>query len=153
MALPTEPVVQIIPMVTIVTVPQLTAAVAGVINVHGTAVPVVDLRVHLELPDLPWQLDTPIILLRVCGRTVGLIVDEVVDVLALDPAQVVPPADVLPPELGSAPVVWGLVNAPGGLLLVLDPDHLFLPHQAQACAQAAEYLRRLLGQNAAGAAP
>ena len=75
-ALPIEPVVRIIEMVTITPIPQVSGVVEGVINVRGAAVPVINLRRHFGLPEIPWGLRTPIILIQIDEQTFGLIVDE-----------------------------------------------------------------------------
>jgi purine-binding chemotaxis protein CheW len=137
-ALPIEPVVQIIPMVTITRVPQIRGPVEGVINVRGAAVPVVDLRRHLDLAKAHIGLHTPIILIRVEGRVVGLIVDDVLDVLHVPESRVARSIDMLPEGLGETPVLQGMVYTPEGPVLMLDCEHLFLPGQAQILAQAAE---------------
>lgn len=140
-ALPIEPVAQIIEMVTITPIPQVNrSSMEGVINVRGATVPVVNLGRHLGLPEAPLQLHTPLILIQTDGRMVGLIVDEVIDVLNLPADQIARPADFLPEGLGGAPILQGLAHTPDGMVLLLDPDHLFLPSQVQALVQAMETL-------------
>jgi purine-binding chemotaxis protein CheW len=143
-ALPIEPIGRILEMVAITPIPQIQRPVAGVINVQGAAVPVVDMRQHFGLPEAPWQLDTHIILSQINGRVVGLIVDEVIDVLDLPADQITPPADILPEELGEAPLLQGLAHVPGGTVLVLNLAHLFRPSQTRALAQAAAALPELV---------
>jgi purine-binding chemotaxis protein CheW len=75
-ALPITPVRQIIEMVTITPLPQINHTVAGVINFHGTLAPVINLRRYLGLDEIPLQLHTPIILVNIFERVVGLIVDQ-----------------------------------------------------------------------------
>jgi len=142
-ALPIAPIVQIIEMVTIRPVPQNKGVAEGVINVQGAAVPVIDLRRHLGLPATFLHLHTPIVLVQVDQLTVGLVVDEVMNVIRLVDDQVVRPADILPEELGEVPLLRGLVHVPEGTVLLLDLKHLFLPSQKQALAQVA---RALLGE-------
>lgn len=142
-ALPIEPVERIVEMVAMTPVPQLEDWVEGIINVHGTAVAVVKLRRHLGLPDAPVQLDTPIVLIRVGGLTVGLIVDEVLDVHELSAEQIAPLTDVLPQELVEAPVLRGLAYVSDKAVLMLDPENLFRPDQLQALAQATEILAQI----------
>jgi len=139
-ALPIEPIVQIIEMVTITPIPQVSNTVEGVINVRGAPVPVVNLRRHLGLLEASLQLHTPIVLVQLGEQMVGLIVDEVLDVLSLPGDQIAHPADILPEGLGEAPILQGLAHIPDDTVLLLDPDHLFLPDQAQALAQAVETL-------------
>lgn len=138
LALPAEAVVQIIPMVTITPVPQLPTAVAGVINVHGSVVPVVNLGYHLGLASCTCELYTPIILVTLGEHTVGLIVDEVLDVVGLAAGLALPADKMLPEGLREAPVVQGLADVGDGLVVILDPCHLFEPDQAQLLAEAVE---------------
>jgi purine-binding chemotaxis protein CheW len=145
-ALPIEPVVQIVEMVAMTPIPQLEDVVEGVINVHGTAVAMVKLRRHIGLPDVPLQLNTPIILMQAGGRTVGLIVDEVVDVLDLPDSQIIRLADVVPEELGKAPVLRALAYGPDKAVLLLDPENLFQPHHLRALAQATEMLSKIAAE-------
>ncbi len=139
-ALPIEPIEQIIEMVTITPIPQVKHLIEGVINVRGAAVPVVNLRRHLGLLEAPLHLHTPIILVQASGRMVALIVDEVIDVLNLPAHRIARPADFLPEGLEGAPVLQGLAHTLDSMVLLLDPEHLFLPSQAQALAQAMEAL-------------
>jgi purine-binding chemotaxis protein CheW len=135
-ALPIEPVVQIVELVAITPIPQLSQVVEGVINVRGAIVPLVNMRRHLGLPEASLHLHTPIVLVRAGERVVGLIVDEVLDVLSLADERIARSADVLPQELGEVPLLQGLARTPDGMVLLLDLEHLFLPHQAQALDQA-----------------
>jgi purine-binding chemotaxis protein CheW len=135
-ALPLEPVAQIIEMVAITPIPQFNHSVEGVVNVRGAIVPVVNLRRHLGLPEASLQLDTPIILVQAGERMVGLIVDAVIDVLNLANGQITRSADILPPGLGETPLLQGLAHTPTGVVLLLDPECLFLPNQRQALAMA-----------------
>lgn len=152
-ALPIEPIVQIIDMVTITSIPQLDAVVEGVINVHGEAVAVVKLRRHFGLSDAPLRLNTPILLTQIGGQTIGLIVDEVTDVLNLSADQVVQLADILPEELGDAPIFRGLTYVSDDAVLMLDHDSLFKPDQLQALAQAAAMLQEAIAKKAAEESP
>ena len=151
-ALPIAHIAQIVEMVTITPVPQAGPAVEGVIHVRGAAVPVVNLRRHFGLPESPLQLHTPIILVETGRWTVGLIVDEVLDVLQLPVAQIARPADVLPADLEATPILQGLARTPGGTLLLLDLEHLFRPDQAQALAQVIAALREKDSSSESGSA-
>lgn len=139
-ALPIEPIQSIIEMVTIHPMPQVTPIVEGVINFHGAAVPVVNMRRHLGLPEKPLQLHTPIILVHHTRQLVGLIVDEVLDVLTRSRRQVVHPRSVLPEGLGEAKLLCGLIQTQEGMVLVLDIEHLFEVQQARALSDAVEAL-------------
>jgi purine-binding chemotaxis protein CheW len=141
-ALPIEPIVQIVEMVAITAIPQVNHSVEGVINYHGVTIPVINLRCHLGLPKAPLGLDTHIIIAKTGGRMVGLIVDQVLQVLELTGrgAQIARADDILPEGLGEASIVRGVVHAPAGTVIVFDLDHLLLPQQARALAQVVDAL-------------
>ena len=66
-------VVEVVRMVAITTIPETPHWLAGVINLRGLVVPVIDLCLRLGLPPCELGLDTPIIIIRVEDRQVGLI--------------------------------------------------------------------------------
>ena len=67
--------------------------IKGVVNLRGVIVPVVDMRVRFGLADVQYNSFTVVIVLNVAGRTVGMVVDSVSDVLELEPGQVKPAPD------------------------------------------------------------
>jgi purine-binding chemotaxis protein CheW len=145
-ALPIESVAQIVEMVAITPIPQLDVVVEGVINLHGEAVAVVKLRRHFGLSDAPLQLNTPILLTKICGQTIGLIVDEVTDVLNLPSDQIVPLSEILPEELEGAPIFRGLTYVADDAVLMLAPDQIFRPDQLEILAQAAHLLQEAIAK-------
>lgn len=62
--------------------------VKGVINLRGVIVPIVDLRMILNLGEAKCDAFTVAIILNLGGRVVGAVVDSVSDVLELDRAQI-----------------------------------------------------------------
>ncbi len=126
-ALPIEPIERIVEMVAVTPIPQAHRSILGVINVRGTVVPVVHLGRHLGLPETDVRLDTHVILVGVGGRSIGLVVDQVMDVLNLTSSQIIAPADILPDGLGDAPLLRGLVQTQAGTLMLLNLDYLFRP--------------------------
>jgi purine-binding chemotaxis protein CheW len=131
-ALSIEPVEQIVEMVTVTPIPQVNALVQGVINVRGKAVPVVNLRRYFGLPEVDRRLDLHIILAKSGAWRVGLVVDQVLNVISLPAGQIICPSEIMPDGLGSVPFLQGLVQSEAGTVLVLDPDRLFLPDQVRS---------------------
>ena len=62
----------------------------GVVNLRGVIVPIVDMRVRFALDDVKYDAFTVVIILNVVGRTVGIVVDSVSDVLELGADQIKP---------------------------------------------------------------
>ena len=57
--------------------------IKGVVNLRGVIVPIVDMRVRFGLDEVKYDSFTVVIILNVAGRTVGMVVDSVSDVLEL----------------------------------------------------------------------
>jgi purine-binding chemotaxis protein CheW len=62
----------------------------GVVNLRGVIVPIVDMRVRFALDDVKYDAFTVVIILNVVGRTIGIVVDSVSDVLELGADQIKP---------------------------------------------------------------
>lgn len=57
--------------------------IKGVVNLRGVIVPIVNMRVRFGLEDVQYNAFAVVIILNVVGRTVGVVVDSVSDVLEL----------------------------------------------------------------------
>ncbi|WP_442909265.1 chemotaxis protein CheW [Ideonella sp. BN130291] len=64
--------------------------VKGVVNLRGTIVPIVDMRLRFNLADAQYNSFTVVIVMNIAGRTMGIVVDSVSDVLELGADQVKP---------------------------------------------------------------
>jgi purine-binding chemotaxis protein CheW len=62
-------------------IPNLPPHVRGVMNLRGTVLPVIDLRMKFRLPAVEYNKFTVIVIAMVQEKTVGLLVDAVSDVL------------------------------------------------------------------------
>ncbi len=130
-----EHVVQIIAMIKLTPVPQSEQVIEGVANIRGKIVPVLSARRHLGLPLLDPQLYTPIILLRAGEKTIGLIVDEVADVIRLPISQVTDAGTVLPEEYQNTGVLDGVVHHGDEVIMLINPRYLLNPTQLRAFRQ------------------
>ena len=93
------------------------AFVKGVVNLRGVIVPIVDLRLRLG-QTAEYSSFTVVIVLNVCNRVVGIVVDSVSDVLELRPDEI-----MAAPEIGSAidtRFVTGLGKVAERMLILLD---------------------------------
>ena len=78
-------------------IPNVPAHVRGVMNLRGTVLPVIDLRMKFNLPAVEYNKFTVIVIATVGEKTVGLLVDAVSDVLMV-PKNAIREA----PDFGSA---------------------------------------------------
>jgi purine-binding chemotaxis protein CheW len=72
-------------------VPGAPAHVAGLVQVRGRVVPVVDARARFGLPPVDRTLDSRVVVGQLGSRTVGLLVDSAREVMKLAPEQLQPP--------------------------------------------------------------
>ena len=73
------------------------AFMKGVVNLRGVIVPVVDMRIKFGLGAPAYDQFTVVIILNIGNRTIGMVVDSVSDVIALQPTQI-----KHAPQMGSA---------------------------------------------------
>jgi purine-binding chemotaxis protein CheW len=66
------------------------AFIKGVINLRGTIVPIVDMRIKFRVGEARYDSFTVVIIMTIANRVVGMVVDSVSDVLTLDPSQIRP---------------------------------------------------------------
>jgi purine-binding chemotaxis protein CheW len=71
--------------------------IKGVLNLRGDIVPIVDLRMKFNVGTVTYDEFTIVIMLNVCDRIVGIVVDAVSDVIKLSSEAILPA-----PEFGAA---------------------------------------------------
>ncbi|GAB6162785.1 chemotaxis protein CheW [Desulfothermus naphthae] len=109
---------EIIRMQNITSVPNAPEFVEGVINLRGRVIPIVDLRKRFGLEEKSHDKATRIIVVKVDDLTVGLIVDEVSEVLRIPVDTVEPP----PPIVAGveSEYIKGVGKLEDRLLILLD---------------------------------
>jgi len=75
---------EIIAPINITHIPKTPPFVKGVINLRGSIIPVVDVRLKFGMQEKETDIDTAIIIYEVDKVSIGFIVDQVEDVLTLD---------------------------------------------------------------------
>ena len=113
---------EIILMGEITRVPQTPHFVKGLINLRSTVIPVIDLRARFGLTEADATDESRIMVVNVAGKTIGIVVDAVSEVLRVSSDQIAPP----PPTVVSLGTEYltGLVKLQKQLLLLLDIDKL-----------------------------
>ena len=103
-------------------VPQTPEFIKGLINLRSTVIPVVDLRLRFDLPSEEPTDETRIMVVNVGGKTLGVIVDAVSEVLRVSQEQIVPP----PPTVAGLghEYLTGLVQLDNRLLILLNIDKI-----------------------------
>jgi purine-binding chemotaxis protein CheW len=94
----------------------------GVINLRGVIVPVIDMRIRLDLGTPTYDQFTIVIVLNIKGNVMGMVVDSVSDVMTLTPDQIRPA-----PELSNAmntKYLIGLGTVDERMLILINIDKL-----------------------------
>ena len=104
-------------------VPQTPRYVKGLINLRSTVIPIVDLKLRFGLPEIEPTDDTRIVVVDVGGKTIGVIVDEVNEVLRVSRDQIAPPPQAV---RGSEEdeYLTGLAKVGDRLLILLDIEQI-----------------------------
>ena len=106
-------------------IPNSPHYLCGVLNLRGTIVPVVDLRLRFDMPARPYTPTTVVVVLKVEGltpRTVGIVVDGVSDAHNVLPEEIKPT-----PDFGTSintDYITGLVSIEDNMMMLLNIDRL-----------------------------
>lgn len=108
----------------VTTIANAPAFIKGVVNLRGTIVPIVDLRIKFGIGNVEYTPFTVVIILNIGGRVVGIVVDSVSDVTMLRPEQV-----RAAPEFAATvdtKFIVGLGTLDERMLIVVDIERLML---------------------------
>lgn len=92
--IPIRDVVQIVGMQKITPLPDFPDYAKGVINLRGSIIPVIDMRIRLKRPEAAYSESTCIIVTSVQGTYLGFIVDTVDEVSDIKSDKIAPPPKV-----------------------------------------------------------
>ncbi|MCZ7583660.1 MAG: chemotaxis protein CheW [Deltaproteobacteria bacterium] len=119
-------------MVAVTELPDSPPEVLGVVNYRGNIIPVVDLRLRFGLAPRESGLNTPIIIAWSGEYACGLVVDEVSEVLSLEPGAVMSPE-----AFGQAAHhIAGVARLDDGLLLIVNPADIVTEETVRQVADA-----------------
>ena len=109
----------IVRMQHITRVPKVQEYLKGVINLRGEVIPVMSARIKMDLPADEYTKSTRIIILKLEQHgTIGVIVDEVKEVVTLETAQIEKVAYASKDEKDN--FIYGIGKYEGGLISLLD---------------------------------
>jgi len=130
-AVHTENVLHILEMCKVTKVPGTPQYLMGVINLRGSVLPIVDLRIKLGMQQAEKTINTCIIAIEITINKMqvimGIIVDSVQAVVEFEKTDLLPP-----PSLGSnyhSEFIVGVTNINDNFIMVLDMDAIFSADQ------------------------
>jgi purine-binding chemotaxis protein CheW len=126
-ALDISKVREVLDFTSITKVPRTPEFMRGVINLRGSVVPVVDIRLKFGMSRTEKTVNTCIIIVEVNvdGESIilGTLADSVQEVLDLDPGQIEPA-----PKIGTrlrTEFIKGMGKSNAGFIIILDVDRIF----------------------------
>jgi purine-binding chemotaxis protein CheW len=96
--------------------------IKGVVNLRGTIVPIVDMRLKFNCSEAEYNSFTVVIILNLRTRIVGIVVDSVSDVLELQPESVKAAPDI--DSVVDNSCILGLGSVSDRMLILLDIERL-----------------------------
>jgi purine-binding chemotaxis protein CheW len=131
-ALRLQAVERVLPSVEVTPLPGAPDIVLGLIEIHGTVLPVVDMRTRFGLPQHEMGLEDRIIIAKTGRRAIGILVDTAGEVIEVDEAAVNREA-VAPPADGT---IEGVFRTADGIVLIHDLEKLLSVGEERALAEA-----------------
>ncbi len=120
---------EIINPLRITSVPSKSELVEGVINLRGAIIPIVDLRKRFAIPEKLWAKDPKYIIVVIGGEIVGIIVDEVLDVVQVSRGAIKPSPQIFSDR--NTDLFLGVCEHNGRLLLLIDLKKALSPALAR----------------------
>ena len=124
-------------LVDVTSLPKAPDFVKGIINLRGTIVPVVDLGLRFGLTGTERSGDTRIVVIESEGHTLGLMVDEVSEVLRIEEEDIDPATNMTSTGI-SVDYVTGVGKVGERLILILAPERLFSSEEREQLGEIAQ---------------
>ena len=116
--IPIADVVQIVGMQEITQVPEFPSYAKGIINLHGSVTPLIDVRLRFGRDERAYDERTCIIVTLIEDRTVGLIVDEVDAVTIISDGNISQPTKLF--DKNAENYLTGVANLEDKIILLLN---------------------------------
>lgn len=115
LAFPLEDVVEVLPAMASTPLPHAPVVIAGVVDLRGRPLPLLDLRARLGRSPADPDPDDHVVVCRIRDRQVGIWVDRALSVTSIDTGDMVAVS-----EVAQASHVEGVALVPDGMLFVYD---------------------------------
>jgi len=128
-------VTEIIGIQNITDLPEMPDFIRGVINLRGKVIPVMDVRARFKLPDRDYDERTCIIVVEIRDTAVGLVVDEVREVMDIPEESVEPPPKATGRE--NSNFLQGLGKVGNDVKIILNVSQLLFDTELEELSKAA----------------
>lgn len=115
---------EIIQIPSITAIPRTEEYIKGLINLRGKIIPVIDVRLRFKQEAFEYDDRTCIIVVMVDDVVVGLIVEQIADVIEIRDENILPPPKAGRGDRADHKFVYGIARVGNSVKLLLDPDKL-----------------------------
>jgi purine-binding chemotaxis protein CheW len=129
---------EVLELTNITKVPRTPDFMRGVINLRGSVVPVVDMRLKFGMPPTATTVNTCIIIVEIVHddevTVMGALADSVREVMELEPGQIEPP-----PKIGTrlrSDFLRGMGKHDDRFIMILEIDRIFSSEELSAMQEA-----------------
>lgn len=126
---PITKVQEIIPMAKPTRLPQVPDFVEGIINLRGKIIPIIDIKKRFGMPASEISNESRSVVVEAEGQIMGIIVDEVSEVLRLPTDGIEPPPAIIGGV--TADYLTGVGKLEDRLLILLDMDKILSEQEKQ----------------------
>jgi len=116
-------IIEIISFKDITPIPRLPTFIEGVVELRGLVIPVIDLKKRLGLTLVAGEKPNHILIVKIHGTKIGIIVDEVREVIGVEEGSIQAPPEILKDR--ESEYLMGICKFMDKLVLVLDIESLF----------------------------
>lgn len=120
-AIPSDYVIEIINDHTITHLPKMPCYIKGIINLRGQIIPIMDVRLRMNRQAIEIGRDTCTIVIEVGDTTIGLLVDQVSQMIAIDSTLI-----STAPHQHQQEYVSGITHIGNVVYLMLDCESLLM---------------------------
>jgi len=120
-------VTEIIGIQPVTEIPELPEYIKGIINLRGKIIPVMDVRLRFKKQYKEYNDRTCVIVVDIKDVSIGLIVDNVAEVISIPDTEIVAPPEV---SKGSNRYIKGIGKVSSEVKLLLDCDKLLNDNEA-----------------------
>ncbi|HHZ17559.1 MAG TPA: chemotaxis protein CheW [Peptococcaceae bacterium] len=121
-------VIEIIGIQGITEIPELPAYIKGIINLRGQIIPVMDMRMRFRRPFKEYNDRTCVVVVVIKNVSLGLIVDNVADVIDIPDEEIVPPPNAIDTDYR---FVKGISKMGGQIRLLLECEKILGEDEAE----------------------
>ncbi len=108
-------------------VPKAPSFMDGVINLRGTVIAVIDLRKRFDMPQREIDSASRLLIVRVAGQAMGLVVDDVTEVVTVPVKDLKPPPRVSEGNIHE--YLLGVCLVQESMVMLLNLDKLLSPQE------------------------